>query len=76
VLPAYLPAAARKLDPVLGTHRIERQLRALGASIHVFGHSHINTRTVIDGVTYLNNAFGYPGEAWSHAKRLECVWEA
>lgn len=70
LIPSYVPRAMRNLDPVLGSNGIERQLRALGADIHVYGHSHINRRVTLDGVTYLNNAFGYPQESVIAARRL------
>ena len=60
----------RHLDPVLGSTGIDRQLRQLGATLHVYGHSHINRRVAIDGVTYVNNAFGYPQEGMIAARRL------
>ena len=73
VLPAFIPAKARLLDPVLGAARIDRQIRKLNSAIHIYGHSHINCRTQIDGVTYINNAFGYPYETSITSKRLVCV---
>jgi predicted phosphodiesterase len=76
VMPASIPPAKRILYPVLGTSRLERQIRQLRPSLHVYGHSHVNRRVTIDGVSYINNAFGYPGEAHIAAKRLVCVYEA
>lgn len=70
LIPFFVPRAMRSLDPVLGSYGIERQLRALGSQLHVYGHSHINRRVVIDGVTYVNNAFGYPQESVIAARRL------
>ena len=70
LIPFYVPPAMRQLDPVLGSAGIERQLRALGAEIHVYGHSHINRRVRLDGVTYVNNSFGYPQESVIAARRL------
>lgn len=69
--------AAQTLDlsPVLGSAALDRQVRQLGATLHVYGHSHVNRRTVIDGVTYVNNAFGYPHETAITAKRLVRVLE-
>jgi hypothetical protein len=39
----------------------------------VYGHSHVNRDVAIDGVTYINNAFGYPRETRITAKALRCV---
>lgn len=70
LIPFFVPRAMRHLDPVLGSSGIERQLRALGSELHVYGHSHINRRVRLDGVTYINNAFGYPQEGAIAARRL------
>jgi predicted phosphodiesterase len=75
LVPDFVPHRHRVLDPVLGSTRLERQLRALGSSIHVYGHSHINRSVRLDGVTYVNNAFGYPGEERISARRLACIDE-
>ncbi|MFC4313505.1 metallophosphoesterase [Steroidobacter flavus] len=75
LIPAHVSSRHRLLDPVLGSTRIEQQLRHLGSSIHVYGHSHINRRIDIDGVTYINNALGYPGEERITARQLLCIDE-
>jgi predicted phosphodiesterase len=76
VMPSSIPSAGRLLYPILGSLEIERQLRALGSSMHVYGHSHVNRRVTLDGVTYVNNAFGYPSEAWMTAKGLLAIHES
>jgi predicted phosphodiesterase len=63
----------RLLHPILGGEQLDLQLRRCKSSLHVFGHHHINRKVHIDGVTYINNAFGYPGEQTD--KRLLCVHE-
>lgn len=75
LIPAQVSSRHRVLDPVLGSTRIERQLRQLGSSMHVYGHSHINRRIPIDGVTYINNALGYPGEERITTRQLLCIDE-
>ncbi|HEY0143899.1 MAG TPA: metallophosphoesterase [Thermoanaerobaculia bacterium] len=75
VMPAYIPQEHRYLYPVLGSTLLEDQLRKLEASIHVYGHSHVSRRVTIDGVTYINNAFGYPSETWITAKGLLSIHE-
>jgi predicted phosphodiesterase len=75
VMPTFIPANKRILYPVLGAARLDRQLRALKPSIHVYGHSHVNRNVTIDGVTYINNAFGYPAETRITSKRLLCIHE-
>lgn len=70
LMPERIPARHRKIYPVLGSTILERQLRQLGSTLHVYGHSHVNRHVTIDGVTYINNAFGYPNEAHYTARRL------
>ena len=37
---------------------------APSAHVHVFGHSHLNVDTTVDGVRYVQCALGYPSERW------------
>jgi Icc-related predicted phosphoesterase len=73
IMPGYIPEHQQRLYPVLGTVRLEHRIRQLGSQIHVYGHSHVNRTIAIDGVTYINNAFGYPHEATISAKELLCI---
>lgn len=73
LMPGFLPCASRLLYPILGSTEIDRRLRRLSSSIHVYGHSHVNRHVKIDGVSYVNNAFGYPSETWITSKRLISV---
>jgi len=75
VMPMFIPPSKRLLYPVLGSTRLESRLRRLKSSLHVYGHSHVNRNVRIDGVSYVNNAFGYPDETGITAKRLLCVHE-
>lgn len=75
LIPSSLPPARRWLYPVLGATVLDQQLRQAGASIHVYGHSHLSRRVTREGVTYVNNAFGYPHEAGISSKRLLCIDE-
>jgi predicted phosphodiesterase len=72
--PPDLAAARRVLDPVMGTSKLDVQLRRLGASIHVYGHSHLNGLRTVDGVRYINNAFGTPRERAASARALLQVY--
>ena len=76
VMPRNMPADSRLLFPVLGSALIEAQLRTVGSSIHVYGHSHVNREVRINGVRYVNNAFGYPGETWIASKTMLSIYEA
>lgn len=73
VMPRHIAATTRRLQPVLGTSRLEAQIRNIGSNIHVYGHSHVNRDVVIDGVHYVNNAFAYPYEEHIAAKALRCI---
>ena len=75
LMPEFIPQKQRMLYPILGSARLERQLRGLNPRIHVYGHTHVNRRVTIDGVSYVNNAFGYPHETSMTAKRLACIHE-
>jgi predicted phosphodiesterase len=75
VMPSYIPRSKRYFYPVLGTSRLDEQIRGLGSAIHVYGHSHVNQHITIEGVTYINNAFGYPSESNIAAKRLISIHE-
>lgn len=68
-------AGANFLRPVLGSQFIESQIRKLGSCMHIYGHYHVNNRRELDGVTYINNALGYPRETAISAKRLLCIFE-
>jgi predicted phosphodiesterase len=74
----FLPAAESSrgfLRPVLGTGLIDAQIRQLGSFLHIYGHYHVNRRSELDNVTYINNAYGYPREAHIAAKKLVCVFD-
>jgi len=73
VMPGFIPKASRLLYPILGSKQIDVQLRGLGSTMHVYGHSHVNRQVRIDGVAYINNAFGYPSETMITSKRLMCI---
>ena len=75
VMPHRIPAEHRRIYPVLGTSRLDRHIRRLGASLHVYGHSHVNRHVGIDGIQYVNNAFGYPRENRIARKQLLCIYE-
>lgn len=75
LLPSYIPEKYRFLNPVLGSVLLEKQIRELNPDIHVYGHSHVNRNLTIDGIQYINNAFGYPAEMRSTKKSLLCVHE-
>ena len=75
LMPGFIPSARKLLYPILGSAQLDQQLRKLNATIHVYGHSHVNRQVTIDGVSYINNAFGYPNETRITSKRLICIHE-
>lgn len=75
VMPWYIHPSQRFLYPVLGSDRIGDQVDALKPAMHIYGHSHVNNRVQIDGVDYINNAFGYPAETRIAGKELVCIHE-
>jgi predicted phosphodiesterase len=74
VMPEYIPYRKRIIYPVLGALRLDRQVRKLKPKIHIYGHSHMNRHVQIDGIAYVNNAFGYPYESRIASKQLLCVY--
>lgn len=52
----------KQLPRVAGTLRLDRQLRAAGSRLHLFGHTHIPWDAVIDGVRYVQRPLAYPHE--------------
>jgi predicted phosphodiesterase len=75
LMPGFIPTVKKVLYPILGSVQLECQLRKLNPNIHVYGHSHVNRHVEIDGVSYINNAFGYPSETWITSKCLMCIHE-
>ncbi|AJX33838.1 metallophosphoesterase family protein [Burkholderia oklahomensis] len=74
LMPSMAPAWVKALAPVMGSWRLDRQIRALGSAIHVFGHSHLNQARTIDGVRYVNSALGTPSESHISRRRLSLIW--
>lgn len=69
-MPSFIPPDKRVIYPVLGSAKIDEQIRQLGSDIHIYGHSHVNRSVKIDNVHYLNNAFAYPNEIKISRKTL------
>jgi hypothetical protein len=75
LMPTNVPQQVKQLFPVLGSARLDDEIRRLGAAIHVYGHSHLNRDLVVGGIRYVNNAFGYPHETSITLKDLVCIHE-
>ncbi|MEW8505067.1 MAG: metallophosphoesterase [Candidatus Thiodiazotropha sp.] len=70
LMPSYIPHRHREIYPVLGSPLLDRQIRTLNSKIHIYGHSHVNREVRIEGIDYINNAFGYPSETRISSKKL------
>jgi predicted phosphodiesterase len=76
LLPAIERLSFKGLPLVAGAPALDRQIRALNAVTHVFGHSHIDFDRVIEGIRYVHHAFDYPrGAGWSK-EPLKQIWES
>lgn len=76
LLSGRIPEAFHYLHPIMGSPKLEVQIRALKSHTHIYGHSHINQHISIEGVSYINNAFGYPAEKYITQKALQCLHES
>ncbi|MFQ5740139.1 MAG: metallophosphoesterase [Acidobacteriota bacterium] len=47
---------------VAGSKGLDRQIRQVGATLHIYGHQHRNRWRKIDRVAYLSHCLGTPGE--------------
>lgn len=54
------------LPKVVGTTRLDEQIRKIGSNIHVFGHTHILWNEMIDGIQYVQMCLKYPRERQNH----------
>lgn len=70
VFPNHPIPIIEKLAPCLGSQKIETLIRQYQSDLHIFGHSHLNRDETINGVRYINNAFGYPKESRISRKKL------
>jgi Icc-related predicted phosphoesterase len=75
--PELLPPASylrfKGLPLVAGSLGIEAQIRRIQPRVHVFGHTHIPSDRVIEGVRYVQNYFRRPTEG-STTSPLTLVW--
>ena len=76
LLPAVERLSFKGLPLVAGAPALDRQVRALNAVIHIFGHSHIDFDQVIEGIRYVHHAFDYPREEGRSKEPLKQIWES
>lgn len=75
LLPHIINPATYFLSPVLGSSILEKQIRKLSPDLHIYGHSHINRSQKLGGITYINNAMGYPHETYLRKTLKEVSFE-
>ena len=54
LMPDRIPEKHRRLYPILGANVLDAQLRQLGASMHIYGHSHVNRHVTVDGLSLIH----------------------
>jgi predicted phosphodiesterase len=73
LLPPTESLRFKGLPRVAGCLELDEQIRRLGSSIHVFGHTHINCDLTLDGVRYVQNALKYPKEHRTQPEILKLI---
>jgi Icc-related predicted phosphoesterase len=76
LLPAIERLSFKGLPLVAGALALDRQIRALNAMTHVFGHSHIDFDKVIEGIRYVHNVFDYPLKEGDTKDPFKQIWES
>jgi predicted phosphodiesterase len=73
IIPLYAedPHPMFNFSRVAGCYGLDKQIRALNACVHVYGHQHRNRCRHIDGITYVSHCLGNPSEQ----KRLKIATE-
>jgi hypothetical protein len=75
LLPSRYWLRFKALPQVAGSVELDKQIRAVGSSTHVFGHSHMNWDVHIEGVRYIQNALSYPRERINREKpTIKLIW--
>lgn len=79
VIPAFEsdPVPSFNFSRVAGCNLIDKQIRSLGAKMHVYGHQHRNRNRVIDGVHYVSHCLGYARERsiLGHNSEPRVIWQ-
>lgn len=64
---------------VAGTSLLDKQIRAMDAVVHVYGHQHRNRHREVDGITYISHCLGYPRERaranWRSNDLPKLIWD-
>jgi Calcineurin-like phosphoesterase len=73
LLPSMERLKFKGLPKVAGCAALDRQIRYLQSSLHIFGHSHISCDRIIDGVRYIQNPLRYPRERTGAAFPIKII---
>ncbi len=81
LLPSVSTLMNKSISLVVGCAELDAQIRQLGSSVHVFGHTHMNIDSNIGKVRYVQNAFGHPSERKAISLQklsedIKCIWSA
>jgi Icc-related predicted phosphoesterase len=76
LLPTIENLSFKGLPLVAGALGLDRQIRAVNAAVHVFGHSHIDFDQIIEGVRYVHHAFDHWREGDRSREPLTQIWES
>ena len=61
---------------VAGTSNLDRQIRVVRSSVHVYGHQHRDRDRQIAGTRYISHCLGYPREKLEeHKLEFKLVWD-
>ncbi|NKB61083.1 MAG: hypothetical protein GKR95_02715 [Gammaproteobacteria bacterium] len=74
LMPDHIPFEHQRVYPVLGSWKLDQQIRQLGSNMHIYGHSHVNRDVTLEGIHYINNAFGNPKETRIAKKKLQRIY--
>jgi len=75
LLPARNHILLKQLIKVCGHSELDRLVRSIGSSVHLFGHTHISRDMTVQDVRYIQNPRGYPREYWLADVKLMCLHE-
>lgn len=71
LIPAIERLKFKELMDVAVSEGLDAQIREAESCVHVFGHTHIPCNRVIEGVRYVQQPLGYPGEPWIRKDQKE-----
>eukprot|EP00038_Savillea_parva_P014707 m.11861 g.11861 ORF g.11861 m.11861 type:complete len:312 (-) comp2884_c0_seq1:382-1317(-) len=71
LMPSVQRLKFKELLDVAVCEHLDEQVREAGADVHVFGHTHIPCNRLVDGVRYIQQPLGYPGEPWIRPDQKE-----